>query len=105
LSAAGILAAPAIADFFGRPDVAPMVRVLSAVLLVGAARQVPDALLRRDLRFQRRLATEVSRTMVQGVVSIALAAAGAGPWAIVWGYLAGSVACTATAWAVLAYRP
>jgi PST family polysaccharide transporter len=38
-------------------------------------------------------------------VSIALAIAGAGPWAIVWGYLAGSAASCLTAWIVVPYRP
>jgi O-antigen/teichoic acid export membrane protein len=42
---------------------------------------------------------------VQGVVSIVLAVGGAGPWAIVWGYLAGSAAACLTAWIVVAYRP
>jgi PST family polysaccharide transporter len=105
LCAAGILAAPAVAGFFDVPQVAPMVRVLSIALLLGAARQVPDALLRRELDFRRRLMTEVARTVVQGAVSIGLAVAGAGAWAIVWGYVAGSLAACVVAWAVVSYRP
>lgn len=101
----GLLAAPAIAGFFSHPELIPMVRVLSVALLLGSARQVPDALLRRELAFQNRLKTEIARAVSQGVVSIALAAAGAGAWAIVWGYVAGGLAWSATAWAVVPYRP
>jgi len=105
LCALGLLAAPAIAGLFDRPEVAPMVRVLSFSLLVGAVRQVPDALLRRELNFRGRMVTEVVRAVAQGVVSIALAVAGFGAWAIVWGYLAGSVAWCAGAWLMVEYRP
>src|SRR5215207_3449745 len=50
-------AAPAIAGFFDAPEIAPMVRVLSAALLLSAVRQVPIALLRRELAFRRVLAS------------------------------------------------
>jgi PST family polysaccharide transporter len=49
--------------------------------------------------------SELARTLVQGVVSIALAATGAGAWAIVWGYVAGGVAGTVAAWVLSDYRP
>jgi lipopolysaccharide exporter len=105
LAGAGLLAAPAIADFFGAGEVEPMVRVLSAALLLSALRQVPVALLRRELSFRRLFATELARTLVQGAVSIVLAATGAGAWAIVWGYVAGAAACSVVAWALADYRP
>lgn len=101
----GVLAAPLVADFFKRPDVEPIFRVLSLSLLLVAARQVPDALMRRELRFRRRAAAETSRALAQGVVSIALAAAGLGAWAIAWGYVAGNLASCAAAWALAGYRP
>src|SRR4051794_7922227 len=105
LAAAGLLAAPWIADFFDAADVAPLVRLLSVALLLSALRQVPVALLRRELAFRRLFATELARTLVQGTVSIVLAATGAGAWAIVWGYVAGAAACCVTAWALAGYRP
>jgi PST family polysaccharide transporter len=105
LCAVGVLAAPAVADFFRTPEVAPMVRVLAVALLLGALRQVPDAILRRELDFRGRLASEVARAFVQGGASIVLAIAGAGAWAIVWGYLAGSAAGALVAWLVVPYRP
>ncbi len=105
LAGAGFLAAPWVANFFGAAEVEPMFRVLSAALLLSALRQVPIALLRRELAFRRLLAIELSRTAVQGVVSIVLAATGAGAWAIVWGYVAGGAVCTVAAWVLSDYRP
>jgi PST family polysaccharide transporter len=61
--------------------------------------------LRKSLDFRRVLVTDVARTVTQGVVSIVLAATGAGAWAIVWGYVAGSATWTASAWLVAGYRP
>jgi lipopolysaccharide exporter len=105
LAVAALLAAPAIADFFDAADVEPMVRVLSLALLLSAVRQVPVALLRRELAFRPILISEIARALAQGVVSIALAAAGEGAWAIVWGYVAGSAVGTVVAWVVCDDRP
>jgi O-antigen/teichoic acid export membrane protein len=105
LVGAAMLAAPAVAGFFRRPDVTSLFRVLSLSLLVGGIGQVPDALLRKGLLFRRRLIADLARSIGQGVVSIALAAAGAGPWSIVYGYLAGGVLWAAAAWALVSYRP
>jgi len=100
-----LAAAPLAAQFFGRPEVTTMFRVLSVSLVLRAAGQVPDALLRKDLRFRERLFGELSRAVVQGVVSIGLAVAGFGPWAIVGGYLAGSAAWSSVLWRLVDYRP
>jgi len=102
---AAMLAAPAVAEFFRRPDVTDLFRVLSLSLLIGGAGQVPDALLRKRLQFRRRLIADLSRSAGQGVVSITLAAAGAGPWSIVYGYLVGGALWTGIAWALVPYRP
>ena len=100
-----MLVAPAVAAFFHRPDVTNLFRVLSLSLLIGGAGEIPDALLRKRLLFRRRLVADIARSAAQGVVSIALAAAGAGPWSIVYGYLAGGLLWTATAWTLVSYRP
>jgi PST family polysaccharide transporter len=100
-----MLAAPVVAGFFHRPDVTPLFRVMSLSLLVGGVGQVPDALLRKRLLFRRRLMAEIGRSATQGIVSIVLAVAGAGPWAIAFGYLAGGVVWAATVWALVSYRP
>ena len=105
LVAGAFLAAPAVARFFGEPDVAPMLRAFSLSLLLSGAGQVPDALLRKALEFRRRMWAQVSRSAVQGAVSIGLALAGFDAWSIVWGYLAGTAAWTVALWAMAGHRP
>jgi PST family polysaccharide transporter len=105
LTIVALAAAPLVASFFGRPDVIPLFRVLSLSLFVGTLGQVPDALLRRELQFRRRLVADLARAGAQGIVSVGLALAGAGPWAIVLGYLGGAFAWTVAAWLLVSYRP
>lgn len=100
-----LLAAPAVASFFGRPDVTPIFRVLSLSLLLNGIGQVPDALLRRDLKFRTQIAGNLARAAVQGIASVALAVAGMGAWAIVLGQLAGEAAWALTLWVLVDYRP
>lgn len=95
---AALVAAPQVAQFFGRPEVTAMFRVLAVSLVLRAAGQVPDALLRKNLRFRERTIGELWRAFGQGVISIGLALAGAGPWAIVVGYVAGSALWSAVLW-------
>jgi lipopolysaccharide exporter len=105
LFAGAWLTAPIVADFFGRPEVTPMFRAFGASLLVGGLGGVPDALLRKELAFRKRLVAIVGRVVVKGGVSISLAVAGAGPWALVWGYVAGEATWLVAVWALAGYRP
>jgi PST family polysaccharide transporter len=105
LMAGAMLAAPFVARFFHRPDITTMFRVLSLSLLIRGTAEVPEALLRKNLRFRQRLKADLGRVLVQGVVSIALALAGLGPWAIVYGYLSASLVWSVVAWTLVAYRP
>jgi PST family polysaccharide transporter len=99
------VAAPFAARFFHDGEVTTLFRVLSLTLLLGAAAQVPDALLRKQLDFRRRMLTDLGRAVGRGGVAIALAAAGFGPWSIVIGELAGDVVYGAVAWKLVDYRP
>lgn len=97
--------APAVAGFFDEPDVTNLFRVLSLSLFFAALGQVPDALIRKELRFRNRLIADLTRAVAQGAVSVAMALAGAGAWAIVAGYLAGNLARTIASWMLVDYRP
>ncbi|MDQ3985590.1 MAG: lipopolysaccharide biosynthesis protein [Actinomycetota bacterium] len=98
-------AAPLVSGFFDEPQVTNLFRVLSVSLFFAAIGQIPDALIKKELKFRNRLITELCRAVAQGAVSIGLALAGAGPWSIVLGYLAGSLARSVAAWLLVDYRP
>lgn len=99
------LGAPAVARFFGEPQVEPMLRILGLGFILNAIGSTHITLLQRRLEFSKKVVPDVGRSLVTGIVSIAAAAAGLGPWALVIGHLAGSVTGTALAWVVNPWRP
>ena len=105
LFAVALLVAPGVADLFHRADVTPLVRLLALTLPAAAVSAVPEALLRRDLRFQRLTVATVGRALVTGTVSIGLGLAGAGAYSLAWGSVFGAVSYAAVTWALVDDRP
>jgi PST family polysaccharide transporter len=105
LTAAGVLAAPLITGFFHVAGQETLIRVLFGYLVIRGAGQIQDAILKRDLRFRHRAWAELTGGAVRAGVSVALAAAGYGAWAIVWGLLAGELVATVAKWIRVRYRP
>jgi PST family polysaccharide transporter len=105
LTAVGVLAAPAIAAFFGVPDETYLFRLGALNLLLTGLGNVHDGLLLRDMSFGRRIRPQVARDVVRLVVSVGLAFAGLGALALVIGFLAGTLAWTVMQWALTPLRP
>ncbi|MDQ3113526.1 MAG: oligosaccharide flippase family protein, partial [Actinomycetota bacterium] len=105
LTVLGMVLAPLLADFFRASNETTLFRAIFLSILLRGAGQVPDALLRRDLRFVARSATDTARGVVRLGVTVGLAFAGAGPWAIVGGLLASDVTGTTLVWALARFRP
>lgn len=76
-------AAPAIAAFFGMPELAAITRVVSVGLVFGAMASVPQALLRVNHRFAAQSAVLFASVAVSALVGVALAWSGLGAWALV----------------------
>ena len=90
LSAAAIAGlAPWLARLLAEPAAAPVLAALSATVVIGAFGCVPEALLRRALRFRALAGVDLLALVLgYGAVAIALARTGFGVWALVWGMLA-----------------
>jgi lipopolysaccharide exporter len=99
------IAAPLVAEFFHRPDVTPLIRLLGVGLLASALAAVPEALLRRELLFSRNTVAYFIRSLVTGGVAIVLAFLGAGAWSLAIGTVSGSVAYLVSAWVLCPDRP
>jgi len=104
---AGIIftAADSIAAFFGVDGARPLIQFLSLSLLLRGTGNLPDALLRKELLFRRRVVAEGLRAVTMGTVSIVLATRGLGVWAIVVGYVVGDLAWNVSSWILSDYRP
>lgn len=102
LFAASIALAEPIARFFGEPAVKLVLIVLASNFVTTSFQILPYSLLSRELRFRRIAAIEGTEALVQTVVTLGLAVAGARYWAIVIGILTAKVTSTAL---LVASRP
>lgn len=105
LTSLAFASAPFAGGFFAEPRVVPLLRAVSLGFVLNALGTVHVVLLQRELQFHRKLIPDLGRTLTKGVVSVGLALAGTGAWALVVGQLAGAVAATALAWTVFPWRP
>jgi O-antigen/teichoic acid export membrane protein len=97
--------APLVANFFREEGVTDLFRVLCLSLPIGNLGLVPTAILGRNLEFRKRVINDFGRILTKGVVSVALAFAGWGPWSLVYGQLAGELIGSILAWALAGWRP
>jgi O-antigen/teichoic acid export membrane protein len=105
LSAALLLAGPAMAASLGLPDLAPVLFGLTPSVLLVAASSVPIALLRRRMAF-RSLAIQSFAAGVCGQgVAVVLALTGFGVWALVAQLLVNQLVVAVLAWVFARYRP
>lgn len=97
--------APLIARFYARPDLLPLVAVLSLNLLLSAMQTVPMGLLYRDMRFAELARAQVLGTLGAALVAIGMAWAGFGAWALIAQPLAGTSLMLLVAWRATGWLP
>jgi O-antigen/teichoic acid export membrane protein len=100
-----IATADLIAQSLGQPELAPVLRGLSAVFVLSGLASVPQAILRRDLAFRAIALRGFAGTLAGGLVGIGMALAGAGVWSLVGQMIVTSIVGTATLWAMCSWRP
>lgn len=100
-----LLAAPAVAAFFGNPNGEAILRALAWSFPLKALGATHDALCQKGLHFRARMGPEVGLAAVKASVAVALARTGFGVWSLVWGQLAGLLAWTVLLWIVVPWRP
>lgn len=83
LTALGLAGADLAARFYGEPDVRPLFAALSLSFVVTAVASTQRSLLSRAMDFRSLELRTIASFVAGAIVAIALAAAGAGPWALV----------------------
>jgi polysaccharide transporter, PST family len=83
-----------IGKFFRAPQLPLVVIVMSTAFLISAFSVVPNALLRKELRFKTLAIIEGLQGVVQAISTLILASLGFGYWALVLGNLSFSLAAT-----------
>jgi PST family polysaccharide transporter len=99
-----VAAAPAVGAFFRVPEATGIIRAYGLMVPLNVVKQVPFALLTRELAFNRRFVPETIPRIVGGVVTIGLALAGVGVWSLVIGDAVASVLSLVLCFAVLPAR-
>jgi PST family polysaccharide transporter len=92
-----LLADPAAA-LFHQPLLAPVLRALAPLFLTSALISIHAALFRRRLRFATLALRSLAGITAGGIAGIALAAMGAGPWALVGQQLVNGAVSVAVIW-------
>ena len=99
------LAAPWIAQFYGRPILTGLVRWEGFLLVISGFNIVQQAQLTRDLNFKAKAIIRVVSTVLSGVVAIAAAYHGAGVWSLVVMHVSSNIIQLAMLWLLSSWRP
>jgi O-antigen/teichoic acid export membrane protein len=98
------IAAPYIAEGFSEPRATDIIRALGLTALLQAASSIEIARLSRELRFGGLAGIRLAAAIVNTIVAVVLAN-GFGPWALVWGAVAGSATHMLLSYVIAPYRP
>lgn len=99
------VAAPSIAEFYGRPELPGVTRWLALGFVLSGLTTQHWALLRRQMRFGAVAVLETGAELLGFAAGIALAALGAGYWALVVQRLVGPVLTLIGCWSLCGWRP
>lgn len=83
LCAALYLLAPAIADFFERPQLVNLLKVMSVIIVINAFAIIQRTILMKKIDFKTQTKISVISSLASGIVGIVMAVAGYGVWALV----------------------
>lgn len=99
------LIAPYAALFFKEPQVTSVLQFLGLTFIITALGSVQNVLLQRELNFRKKIIPEIGSTVIKAIISISLAFAGFGVWALVFGQLAGVAFSSLLLWIIVPWRP
>lgn len=100
-----LLIAPWVALFYREAQVIPVLRVLSLSFAVSALSITQQALLTRQMAFDKLARIELVSSAAGAVVGIGMAGSGMGVWSLVGQALCQSVTTTILLWIASAWRP
>ena len=94
-----------VADFFGEPQVQSLFAVASLGFVINSVEKVPGSLLTREFAWRALELRQIASYFVGAAVAVALALAGAGPWAIIGNSLATTTTSAVLLWILTSWRP
>jgi O-antigen/teichoic acid export membrane protein len=98
LSATMILMAPAVADFYHRPELVAVTRATALMFVLNAVGVVPRAILQREMRLKTLASNDMLSAIVGSIVTLSLALRGAHIWALIAAALCSSLLSSLLSW-------
>jgi PST family polysaccharide transporter len=105
LATVAFFIAPVIASYFKLPGYESVFRCLAIVVVLSGCTSIPWSLFVRSMDFRSRAVVEVVRDVTRFVLTIGLALAGFGAWAVMIGLIGASAAWMVLTWAFMRFRP
>lgn len=99
------LAAPFIASFYKMPELTPIVRILSLILIISGIKNVQQAYVSRNMLFKKFFFSTLGGTIGAAIIGITLAYLGFGAWALVAQMLFNAAVDTTILWFTVKWRP
>lgn len=99
------LFSPMIARFYEEPLLVKLVRSYALIVIVSAFYSVQQALIQRELQFKKSFYISIVGAIVHGIVGIALAYLGYGPWALFYSTFADYTICCIITWYAVGWVP
>lgn len=97
--------APYISLFYKRPDLTPVIRVLSLTLIISGVKNVQQSYVSRNMLFKRFFFSTLGGTIGAAIIGIILAYKGYGVWALVAQQLFNSSMDTIILWITVKWKP
>ena len=98
-------AAPFIANFYGIPELIPIVRVQSLILIISGLKNIQYAYISKNMMFKKFFWATLFGTVVSAIVGLYMAYRGFGVWAIIAQTLANYTIDTIVLWLAVDWRP
>lgn len=99
------VSAPLISSFYNVPELVPVIRVLSLIVVVSSVKNIQHAFVARNMLFKRFFWATLGGTIFAGVLGVIMAYYGLGVWALVAVNLVNMVIDTIILWITVGWRP
>ena len=99
------LSAPFIAAFYEKPELVPIIRLLSLTLIISGIKNVQQAYVSKHMKFHLFFRATIFATVGSAVVGVAMAYHGFGIWSLVGQHLFNQVISTLILWCAVKWRP
>ncbi len=97
--------APLIANFYEKPELTSLTRVISLTLIISGVKGIQHAYVSKNMLFKRFFFATLGGTIISAFLGIFLAYKGFGAWALVAQQLSNAVIDTIILWITVKWRP